>query len=89
MLIEGPRPPRILVTGRNGQLGWELAQAFAPLGDVHAFDRDALDLTDSDAIRRCCQEIKPALILNAGAYTAVDRAELEPELELPAGACRR
>lgn len=82
MPVEGPRPPRILVTGRNGQLGWELAQAFAAIGDVYAFDRAALDLADSDAIRRCCQEIKPTLILNAGAYTAVDRAEQEPELAM-------
>ena len=73
---------RILITGKNGQLGWELVRAFAPVGDVFAFDRDALNLADADAIRRCCAEIKPSLILNAGAYTAVDRAEQEPELAM-------
>ena len=73
---------RILITGKNGQLGWELVRAFAPVGEVFAFDRDALNLADADAIRRCCAEIKPSLILNAGAYTAVDRAEQEPELAM-------
>ena len=73
---------RILITGKNGQLGWELVRAFAPVGDVFAFDRDALNLADADAIRRCCAEIKPSLILNAGAYTAVDRAEQEAELAM-------
>ena len=74
--------PRILITGRNGQLGWELARSFAKIGDVFAFDRDGLDLAHADAIRRVCAEIKPSLILNAGAYTAVDRAEQEPELAM-------
>ena len=74
--------PRILITGKNGQLGWELVRAFAPVGEVFAFDRDALNLADADAIRRCCAEIKPSLILNAGAYTAVDRAEQEAELAM-------
>lgn len=77
-----PVVSRILITGKNGQLGWELVRAFAPVGDVFAFDRDALNLADTDAIRRCCAEIKPSLILNAGAYTAVDRAEQEPELAM-------
>ena len=74
--------PRILITGKNGQLGWELAQAFAAVGEVFAVDREALNLADADAIRRCCDEIKPSLILNAGAYTAVDRAEQEPEVAM-------
>jgi dTDP-4-dehydrorhamnose reductase len=74
--------PRILVTGKNGQLGWELAGAFASRGEVFAFDRDELNLADADAIRRCCEKIKPSLILNAGAYTAVDRAEQEPDLAM-------
>ena len=74
--------PRILITGKNGQLGWELTRAFAPCGEVFAFDRDELNLSDADAIRRCCENIKPTLILNAGAYTAVDRAEQEPDLAM-------
>ena len=74
--------PRILITGKNGQLGWALAEAFAPYGEIFSFDRDALNLADPDAIRRCCRQIRPSLILNAGAYTAVDRAEREPELAM-------
>ena len=74
--------PRILITGKNGQLGWELVRAFSSAGEVFAFDREALNLADADAIRRCCETIKPTLILNAGAYTAVDRAEQEPELAM-------
>ncbi len=82
MSLPAPRAPRILITGRNGQLGWALERAFATAGEVFALDHDALDLADPDAIRRCCNEIKPTLILNAGAYTAVDRAEQEPELAM-------
>ena len=78
----GATPTRILITGKNGQLGWALARSFARHAEVHAFDRDALNLADSDAIRRCCRDIKPTLILNAGAYTAVDRAEQESELAM-------
>lgn len=78
----GATPTRILITGKNGQLGWALARSFGQNAEVHAFDRDGLNLADTEAIRRCCREIKPTLILNAGAYTAVDRAELEPELAM-------
>ena len=74
--------PRILITGQNGQLGWQLHHSFADLGEVTAVDRGALNLADADAIRRCCQTVKPNLIINAGAYTAVDRAEQEPELAM-------
>ena len=72
--------PRILITGAEGQLGWELARAFAPMGKVFAFDRAGLDLLDPDAIRARCREVRPSLLLNAGAYTAVDKAESEAEL---------
>jgi dTDP-4-dehydrorhamnose reductase len=74
--------PRILITGKNGQLGWALTQSFAALGEVFAVDREALNLADADAVRHCCREIQPTLVLNAGAYTAVDRAEQEPELAM-------
>ena len=74
--------PRILITGGDGQLGRELARAFAELGDVIAFDRAGLDLANPDAIRARCREVKPSLLLNAGAYTAVDKAESEPELAM-------
>ena len=82
MSSRASRAPRILITGKNGQLGWVLARAFATTGELFAFDHDALNLADADAIRRCCNEVKPTLILNAGAYTAVDRAEQEPELAM-------
>ena len=74
-----PRPT-ILVTGAQGQLGFELAQLLAPLYNVVAADRAMLDLSDPDAIVGVVRREKPALIVNAGAYTAVDRAESEPGL---------
>lgn len=71
---------RILLTGRSGQLGWELARTLSPLGDVAAFDHGGLDLADPGAIERTVRAAKPQLIVNAAAYTAVDRAEAEAEL---------
>ena len=73
---------RILLTGRNGQVGWELERKLAPLGEVIATDRATLDLADPDAIRRRVREAKPQIIVNAAAYTAVDHAESEPELAM-------
>jgi dTDP-4-dehydrorhamnose reductase len=69
--------PLILITGKNGQLGCELARQFTNVSDVEviAFDRTQLDLTKPDQIRAKVQELKPALIINAAAYTAVDHAE--------------
>ena len=74
--------PMILLTGKNGQVGWELQRTIAPLGDVIAVDREEMDLADPDSIRRVIREIKPSLIINAAAYTAVDKAEEEPELAM-------
>lgn len=74
--------PRILITGADGQLGWELQRTFASRGEVVALDRHGLDLTSADAIRERCREVKPGLILNAAAYTAVDKAESEPDLAM-------
>jgi dTDP-4-dehydrorhamnose reductase len=71
---------RILLTGRNGQVGWELQKTLAPLGTLIATDRTTLDLADPDSIRRVVREAKPEVIVNAAAYTAVDRAESEPDL---------
>jgi dTDP-4-dehydrorhamnose reductase len=71
---------RILLTGVNGQVGWELQRTLAPLGEVIAADRRTLDLADSAAIRRRVEGIAPDLIVNPAAYTAVDKAEAEPEL---------
>ncbi len=70
---------RILLTGRNGQVGWELQRCLAPLGQVLAFDRSGLDLSDSDRLRAIVHEIRPDIIVNAAAYTAVDKAESQAE----------
>ena len=70
----------ILLIGPSGQIGWELRQTLAPLGPVCALDRSALDLASAEAVRRAVRETAPGLIVNAGAYTAVDRAESEPDL---------
>jgi dTDP-4-dehydrorhamnose reductase len=71
---------KILLTGSNGQVGWELQRALAPLGEIIACDRAALDLADRDRIRSVVRSNAPDLIVNAAAYTAVDRAESEHEL---------
>jgi dTDP-4-dehydrorhamnose reductase len=71
---------RILVTGRNGQVGDELQKTLAPLGEVIALDRAALDLADKSAIRKLVRQLRPGLIVNAAAYTAVDKAESQTEL---------
>lgn len=71
--------PRILVTGAAGQLGRELATVLAPLGDVVALDRSGLDLARPDDIVAVLRDVAPALVVNAAAYTAVDRAEAEPD----------
>ena len=72
----------ILLTGRNGQLGWELERALCPLGRVFAFDRGTLDIADSAAVSARMRETRPQVVVNAAAFTAVDRAEAESELAL-------
>lgn len=72
--------PRILLTGASGQLGWELRRALAPLGEVAALGRAEADLADAAALRERVRALRPRLIVNAAAYTAVDRAEEETEL---------
>lgn len=69
----------ILLTGKNGQVGFELQRALAPLGTVHAVGSADCDLSDANALRALIQSVKPQLIVNPAAYTAVDRAESEPE----------
>ncbi|WP_207281347.1 dTDP-4-dehydrorhamnose reductase [Pseudomonas sp. FW300-N2F2] len=77
---------KILLLGKNGQVGWELQRSLAPLGHVIALDRHAVDglcgdLADVEALRGTIRRISPDIIVNAAAYTAVDKAEHdEPEL---------
>jgi dTDP-4-dehydrorhamnose reductase len=71
---------RILLTGASGQIGSELKQVLPALGELVALDRKALDLIDVDALRGSIRAIKPHLVVNAAAYTAVDRAEEEPDV---------
>lgn len=71
---------KILLTGKNGQVGFELQRALAPLGEVHAVDIAECNLADESAIRRLVQTIRPDVIVNPAAYTAVDKAESEPAL---------
>ena len=73
---------RILITGKNGQVGFELQRSMAGQGQVIAVGRDEMDLSNPDSIRRVVRDIVPDLIINAAAYTAVDLAESEPELAL-------
>lgn len=73
---------RILLTGINGQVGHELLRSLQPLGEVIALDRVGLDLGDPDRIRTVVRETRPAIIVNPAAYTAVDKAESEPDLAM-------
>lgn len=71
---------RILLTGKHGQVGFELQRALAPLGEVHAVDYSECDLVDTSAIAALVRSVKPDLIVNPAAYTAVDKAESETDL---------
>jgi len=66
---------RIFLTGVEGQVGWELQRTLAVLGDVHAFGEARLDLTQGDRVREAVRALKPTLIVNPAAFTAVDKAE--------------
>lgn len=72
----------ILLTGRNGQVGSELQRVLQPLGNLIATDRRQVDLADPAAVRRTARDAKPDVIVNAAAYTAVDKAETEPDLAM-------
>ena len=78
---------KILLLGKSGQVGWELQRSLAPLGDLVALDRagDAArglcgDLKDLDGLRETVRTLRPDVIVNAAAHTAVDKAESEPDL---------
>lgn len=73
---------KILLTGKNGQVGWELRRTLAPLGEVIALGREQLDLADAGAICTAIRTISPDIIVNAAAYTAVDQAESETSLAM-------
>ncbi len=72
-------PAPILLTGKNGQIGFELQKLLPRLGKLIAVDREDMDLTNPSEIRRTIQGMKPRLIVNAAAYTAVDQAETDQE----------
>jgi dTDP-4-dehydrorhamnose reductase len=79
---------KIMLLGKNGQLGWELQRSLAPLGELVALDRLSQqthpllcgDLTNLEGLRHTIATLKPDIIVNAAAYTAVDKAESEPKL---------
>lgn len=75
-----PASPRILIVGNAGQLGRELESIFAGVGPIIAVDRESFDLGDAGQTRDLVRRAEPDIILNAAAYTAVDRAESEPEI---------
>ncbi len=72
--------PVILLFGKNGQVGFELQRALSPLGVVHAFDRQDCDLANLSQVREIVRQLQPDIIVNASAYTAVDKAESESQI---------
>lgn len=79
---EDHSPFTILLLGKNGQVGWELHRTLSPLGEIIATDRQTLDITDFNRVRETIQSIRPQVIVNATAYTAVDKAEDEPDIAM-------
>jgi dTDP-4-dehydrorhamnose reductase len=71
---------RILLIGNTGQLGWELERSLAPLGELDACDYPQIDLANRSGLRQYIRERQPDVLVNAAAYTAVDKAETEPDL---------
>ncbi len=70
---------KIVLLGKNGQVGWELQRALAPLGQVFAFDSAQADFTQPDQVIEQVRRIQPDVVVNAAAYTAVDKAESDVE----------
>lgn len=73
---------RILLAGKHGQVGRELQTSLAGLGELTAWGRDDFDLSDADSMREKIRKLRPDVIVNAAAYTAVDKAEAEPGLAM-------
>lgn len=73
---------KVLITGKNGQVGWALQHQFADVGDVIMLDRVEMDLARPDMIRAKIRQVEPDLIINPAAYTAVDKAESEPGIAM-------
>src|SRR5712664_2548817 len=71
------RHMKILLLGKDGQVGWELQRALSPLGELVACGRQEADLEDIDRLRKLVRQTQPDVIVNAAAYTAVDKAESE------------
>ncbi|MGO4808101.1 dTDP-4-dehydrorhamnose reductase [Cupriavidus sp. 2MCAB6] len=71
--------PTLLVTGSNGQVGFELRRSLAPLGNVIALDRAACDFSRPDTLRQLIRQYRPDVIVNPAAYTAVDKAETDAD----------
>lgn len=68
---------KIMLTGATGQVGWELARTLMPLGEVTIIDRSRADLAEAKSLQAIIREIKPGIIVNPAAYTAVDKAETD------------
>lgn len=77
-------PNKILLFGKNGQVGWELQRSLSPLGELVALDYDSTDFcgdfSNLQGLAKTIQTVAPIIIVNAAAYTAVDKAESEPEI---------
>lgn len=75
---------KMLLLGKNGQVGWELQRSLAPLGEVLALDRHSTthggDLSQPERLAQTVRDYRPDVIVNAAAHTAVDKAESEPDL---------
>lgn len=72
----------MLLIGKNGQVGWELRRALAAMAELVSVDFPEIDLANPDSIRSCVQISRPSVVINAAAYTAVDKAESEPDLAM-------
>jgi dTDP-4-dehydrorhamnose reductase len=82
--LRNTRMMKILLFGKNGQVGWELQRSLAPLGELIALDVDSKnlcgDFTNLEGVAQTIRTVAPVVIVNSAAHTAVDKAESEPEL---------